>query len=120
MDGVGQEESEPSALSSGEGPHFSLSAQPQGYQPLRWACPGPHQTAFFLLVLIPSPKDHHFSTQPPKFKTKSVNSLLPLPSCPFSRPHHLYWASAQDCTREGGGCHSQQGPWAGGMADDAN
>lgn len=80
MDGVGQEETEPSALSSGEGPHFSYlsTLSPKGSGP-----PRPPQTAFFLLVLIPSPKDYHFSNQLPKFKTKSVNSLFPLPSWHF-------------------------------------
>lgn len=81
----GQEESEPSALSSGEEPHFSLSAQPQGNQPIRCACAGPIRQ-LSSCGPHPRPQGSHFSTQLPKFKTKFVHSFLPLILLPIHFP----------------------------------
>lgn len=83
---AGQEEAEPSASSSGEGPHFStlsiLSLKGSSWS-FCTPPPGLPQTAFFLLVLIPSPKDHRFSTPSPfsgpTLLTTSTSSLAHFP-----------------------------------------
>ena len=79
-DGVGWEETEPSALSSGEGPHISSlsTLSPRGSPSPLWAHPRLPRTAFFLLVFTPSPRDHHFPALP--FQVQDQICYLP-PSC---------------------------------------
>ena len=80
-DGVGWEETEPSALSSGEGPHISSlsTLSPGGSASPLWVHPCSLRTAFFLLVLTSSPRDHHCPTLP--FQDQDQICYLP-PSCP--------------------------------------